>query len=384
MKVLLINTVCGIGSTGRICTDLYDELIEQGHKCCIAYGRGEAPSQYDTYKIGGDFNNYLHVIETRLFDNHGFSSRISTKKFISFIKDYNPDVINIHNIHGYFLNLEILCDYLSKTKAKIIWTLHDGWLFSGHSAHPKLDEQGVPIFDSKSKKERNEYPKSYISREKRNYNRKRDAILKIPYINFITPSLWLKEVAKETFLKRYEFTVINNGIDLSKFYPEYKNNDSEKKIILGVASFWNESKGLGIFNELAENLDINKYQIVLVGDIKNKINSTIKHVYKTESIDELRRLYSKATYFVNPTFKDNFPTVNIEALACGTPVISFKTGGSPEMLTKKTGIVLEQKDAASLCTLIMSNPSFQSNDCVQQAKKYEKKEKTKEYLKVFS
>lgn len=272
MKVLLINSVCGVGSTGRICTDLYEGLEKKGHKCCIAYGRGEALKQYHTYKIGHAFNNYNHVFETRFFDNHGFSSRNATKKLVKFIKDYDPDVINIHNVHGYFMNLEILCNYLSESKAKIIWTLHDGWLFSGHSAHPELDKEGVPVFQNHMWRGNTEYPKSYVSREKRNFYKKRDAILRIKSIQFITPSQWLEERAQKTYLRKYSIKVINNGIDLEKFFPDGGKEIPKKKIILGVASVWNESKGLHVFNELADRIDSTKYEILLVGSIKEKIN----------------------------------------------------------------------------------------------------------------
>ncbi|EME8260319.1 glycosyltransferase, partial [Enterococcus faecium] len=379
MRVLFINSVCGVGSTGRICTDLYDVFQENGHQCCIAYGRGDAPEQYNTYKIGGRINNYIHVLETRLFDNHGFSSRRATTNFIKFIENYNPDIINIHNIHGYFLNIEILCEYLSRTKAKIIWTLHDGWLFSGHAAHPKLDTNGEPIFKKGIQSQSREYPKSYVNREKRNYYKKKTALLKIPAIQFITPSNWLSETAKMTYLKKYSFEVINNGIDLNSFYPDAPSEISKKKIILGVSSFWNESKGLQIFNELVNLLDLDKYEIMLVGNIKEKVNKKIKIIDKTDSVDELRKIYSSATYFVNPTFNDTFPTVNIEALACGTPVITFKTGGSPEIITKETGIVVEEKTSQALRDMIVSEPKFDFQNCVDRAKKFDKKSKFAKY-----
>ncbi|EOI6515858.1 glycosyltransferase [Enterococcus faecium] len=384
MRVLFINSVCGVGSTGRICTDLYDLFQENGHQCCIAYGRGDASEKYNSYKIGGRINNYIHVLETRLLDNHGFSSRRATKNFIKFIENYNPDIINIHNIHGYFLNIEILCEYLSRIKAKIIWTLHDGWLFSGHAAHPKLDTNGEPIFKKGIQSQSREYPKSYVNREKRNYYKKKTAVLKIPTIQFITPSNWLSETAKMTYLKKYSFKVINNGIDLNSFYPDAPSKMPKKKIILGVSSFWNESKGLQIFNELANLLDLDQYEIMLVGNIKEKVNKKIKIIDRTDSVDELRKIYSSATYFVNPTFNDTFPTVNIEALACGTPVITFKTGGSPEMITKETGIIVEEKTAKTLRNIIVGEPTFDFQHCVGRAKKYDKKSKFKEYEQFLS
>ncbi|WP_308618404.1 glycosyltransferase [uncultured Enterococcus sp.] len=379
MKILFINSVCGVGSTGRICTDLYDEFSKNGYECCIAYGRGNASQEYKTYKIGNTLSTLEHVLETRLFDNHGFASRRATKKFINFLETYNPDIISLHNVHGYFLNLKILCEYLSTTKAKLFWTLHDGWLFSGHGAHPSLNEQGNPITIGTDRREKKLYPKSFVNNSKRNFLKKKELILKIDNIHFITPSIWLNEVASKTFLKRFSFKTINNGIDLNKFYVE-KENATNKEIILGVASFWSKEKGIDVFNDLAARIDNSQYEIVLVGNSPKKINKNIRKILKTNSQDELRNIYNKAKYFINPTFQDTFPTVNLESLACGTPVITFKTGGSPEMLDEETGIVLEQKNANAIYEILEKKPLFSKELCHKKGREYDKRKKNKEYL----
>lgn len=380
MRVLIVNSVCGVGSTGRICTDLYDELISDGHECCIAYGRGSAPDQYNTYKIGNKIDNYWHVLETRLFDNHGFASRKATKRFIEFIEKYSPDIINLHNLHGYYLNLDILFTYLSQSKAKIIMTLHDGWIFSGHSAHPELNEGGIPVF---LKKDNHEYPKSYLNFAKRNYDKKKETIRKCSEIFFITPSKWLMEVASKTYLSNYSIKVINNGIDLNNFYIEKQEMENEKIQILGVASVWNDLKGLNIFEELSEILDPNKFQITLVGKNSRKKINNIRYVDRTESIDQLRKLYNSATFFVNPTFQDTFPTVNIESLACGTPVVTFNTGGSPEIINSNCGIITDKKNSHAIAKAIQRNTIFRKRDCIERAKVFDKRDKYKEYVGYF-
>lgn len=382
MRVLIINSVCGVGSTGRICTDLYDELVSNGHECCIAYGRGEAPEKYNTYKIGNKIDNYWHVLETRILDNHGFASRIATKKLIDFIEHYNPELINLHNLHGYYLNLEIFFAYLSKNRAKIVWTLHDGWIFSGHSAHPMLNDKGIPTFDGRDK---HDYPKSYTNFSKRNFFRKKELVSKCHEIFFVTPSNWLMEVASKTYLSDYSFKVINNGIDLTKFYVEKedKKNKNEKIKILGVASVWNDLKGLSIFEELSKNLNSKEFEITLVGKNQKKKINNINYINRTTSVDQLRKLYNSANFFVNPTFQDTFPTVNIESLACGTPVITFNTGGSPEIINQKCGVITDEKNSSSIARAIMSSFELKSCDCIEQSKNYNKKEKYQEYVNYF-
>ena len=137
MKVLMINSVCGIRSTGRICTDIAEELEKQGHDVKIAYGRETVPEKYQKYavRIGTDLDVKLHGIKTRLFDRHGFGSKRATKKFIKWVEEYDPDVIHLHNLHGYYINIKILFDYLKKANKKVVWTLHDCWAFTGHCTH---------------------------------------------------------------------------------------------------------------------------------------------------------------------------------------------------------------------------------------------------------
>ena len=137
MKILMINSVCGVGSTGRICTDLALELENQGHKVKIAYGRGSSPKQFDRFavKIGSDADVKLHGLKARLFDASGFGSKRATERFISWVKEYDPDVIHLHNIHGYYINVKTLFDYLKTAEKRVLWTLHDCWAFTGHSAY---------------------------------------------------------------------------------------------------------------------------------------------------------------------------------------------------------------------------------------------------------
>ena len=393
MRVLQINSVCGFGSTGRIVTDLYDVLESEGHECCIAYGRGEAPKEYNTIKIGSKFDFYSHVLKTRLFDSHGFGSTRATKYFIKQIEEYNPDIIHIHNIHGYYLNVEIFFDYLSTLEIPIIWLLHDQWAFSGHSAYFELDLNGEVPQKNLLKSQMKDYPKSWIvDNSKINFIRKKELFTKCGNMTIVTPSIWLLELVKKSYLSKYDGIVINNGIDLKVFKPfesnfREDNNFLNKKIILGVASVWEERKGLKFFNRLAEELP-DEYQIVLVGidnKTKKNLNKKIFSINRTSNLKELAEIYSCSDMFINPTLEDNFPTTNLEALACGTPVITFNTGGSAESLDEYCGIFVEKGNLDKLIQGItnLSVSNVKEIDCLKRAEMFNKNHKYKEYIDLY-
>lgn len=336
-KILFINSVCN-GSTGTICKTLYKAAVEAGHECCIAYGRGEAPKGFKTIKIGNKLDIYLHVLKARLFDASGFGSKHATKEFIKKIDEFKPDIIHLHNIHGYYVNIEILFKYLkAHPEIKKIWTLHDCWAFTGHCPHFEYEKCEQWKNECKKCVRRNEYPKSLVDRCNRNYWLKKSTFTNVDNLMLVSPSNWLMNLIKDSFFKEYPIEVINNGVDTSIFKHTESNikeryGIKNKKVILGVASVWDKKKGLDTFIELSKQLD-NEYQIVLIGLNKKQIKklpSNIIGIIRTEKVEELVKWYSAAEVFFNPTLEDNYPTVNLEAIACGTPVVTFNTGGSPE------------------------------------------------------
>lgn len=336
-RILFINSVCN-GSTGTICKNLYKAAVEEGHECCIAYGRGEAPEGFKTIKIGNKLDIYLHVLKARLFDASGFGSKHATKEFIKKIDEFKPDIIHLHNIHGYYVNIEILFKYLKEhPEIKKIWTLHDCWAFTGHCPHFEYEKCEQWKNECKKCIRRNEYPKSLIDRCNRNYWLKKSTFTNVDNLMLVSPSNWLMNLIKDSFFKEYPIEVINNGVDTSIFKHTESNikeryGIKNKKVILGVASVWDKKKGLDTFIELSKQLD-NEYQIVLIGLNKKQIKklpSNIIGIIRTEKVEELVKWYSAAEVFFNPTLEDNYPTVNLEAIACGTPVITFNTGGSSE------------------------------------------------------
>ena len=393
MRVLQINSVCGIGSTGRIATDIHDILIGQGHESYIAYGRDLSRNCDTSIRIGNKIDNYLHVALTRVFDKTGFGSKKATLEFIKKIKVLDPDIIHLHNIHGYYINIELLFDYLKKANIPIVWTLHDCWSFTGHCAHfdfIKCSKWVTGCFDCPQK---SSYPTSILADNSiKNYQIKKNIFTGVKNLTIVSPSKWLAELVKQSFLKEYPIEVINNGIDLNIFKPTLsKFRDNNKFMILGVANIWNTKKGLEYFIELSKMIS-DEETIVLVGvseKQKTKLPPNIIGITRTNNTHELAEIYSASDVFVNPTLEEVMGLTNIEALACGTPVITFKTGGSVECVDSQTGVVVEKGNLVKLRTEIINikngNKKYQKNNLVQWAKsKYDKQERCADYINHYT
>lgn len=362
-KVLLINSVCGIGSTGRICTDIADELTKRGHEVKIAYGRGNVPDNSKEYaiRIGSPLSPHFHAILSRVTDSSGFHSTWETKKFIKWIKQYDPDIIHIHNIHGYYINIEVLFDYLRVSNKKIIWTLHDCWPFTGHSALCDAIDCEKWKSGCGACPQIRSYPKSFIDRSQHNWKKKKECLSDVPNMTIVVPSKWLERNVAASFLSQYRTLVINNGIDLDYFRRSdggsfrKKNNLEDKTVVLGVASKWTKAKGYYDYFKLSEMLD-ERYVVVLVGEQKDKNerkSSRLLMIGKTNSHQDLIDIYSASDIFVNLTYCDTYPTVNLEASACGLPVITYNTGGSPEA-AGEGAVIVEKGDLHSVYQCIVS------------------------------
>jgi len=390
MKVLFINEVCGITSTGRICTDIASLLEEQGHQCKIAYGRGIVPDKYKKYavKIGSQADVYLHALGSRIFDNTGFYSISATKNFIKWAEQYNPDVIHLHNLHGYYINIKLLFEHLKRCGKPIVWTLHDCWSFTGHCSY--YDFEGCEkwkkgCYSCQLKKE---YPASiFTDRSKKNYTQKKELFTGIENLRIVTPSQWLKNQVEQSFLKEYPVSVVNNGIDLEIFKPRKsdfaeKNGIKDKIILLGVANIWAARKGLKDFIKLSEKLD-DKYKLVLVGDLRgNKCPENILHIAHTNNPQELAEIYSEADVFLNLTYEDNYPTTNLESIACGTPVITYQTGGSPEAVSSNCGWVVPKGNLEALIS-ILENTVSNGKLLVTETGDFNKTARFNEYIKLY-
>lgn len=378
--LLQINVTANWGSTGKIAEQIGQCAIAHGWDSYIAYGRWYNPSQSHLIKIGDKLNMYQHYAEQRIFDNEGLCSRRATKEFIKRIDEIKPNVIQLHNIHDHYLNYRLLFEYLNKTDIKVVWTFHDCWAFTGHCFHfitKGCERWKSGCFDCPLQ---HEYPKTLFDRSRKNYTMKKNLFGANNNLTIIACSEWIANFVRQSFLKDKPIYVINNGVDLNVF-KDSESLDTNKKSfhVLAVSNVWNKDKGFDDILKLREIFS-NEYEITIVGVTKQQLNSLpqgIVGIERTQNVHELVALYSKADVFINPTYADNFPTVNLEALACGTPVITYRTGGSPEALDEKTGVVVEQGDINGLAVAIQKmkeNPLF-SADCRKRAEDYFEKDK---------
>lgn len=401
-RVLLVNTVAGTGSVGRLVTGLYDTLTYNGYECLIAYGRGEAPGNRNSYRIGNDFSVYVHGGLSRINDKHGFYSKRETKEFIDVIEDFDPDIIHLHNVHGYYLNIEVLFEYLKKSKRRVIWTLHDCWTFTGHCSH--FEYIGCMKWQTGCFKceQLNEYPKSIAADNSSfNYAKKKELFTGLENMTLVTPSEWLKERVSQSFMREYHTVVVPTGIDLEQFSPFYEDisdqnmvfqlknslNIRDKIVLLGVANPWRERKGLLQFENLAKSIS-DRYVIVLLGlndEQLNNLPESIIGLARTDSTEELAAMYSMADVYVNLTLEDTFPTTNIEALACGTPVVTFKAGGSAESIDETCGIAVERNSIQGVIAALDRIQSqkgicFTPEMCLKRARLYDRNYRFLEYI----
>lgn len=391
MKVVQINSVCGQGSTGKICVGISQILTKNKIENYILYTDGSSE-----YPLGIRYSRHgyikLQALKSRFFGNYGYNSTHATKKLIQQLKRIQPDIIHIHNIHGHDCNLRMLFSYLRKKQIRLYWTFHDCWPFTGYCAYftmAKCEQWKTGCMNCPQYKEY-----SWITdRSQMIWNQKKRDLSGLN-LTIITPSRWLSDLVKQSYLGQYPVKVIHNGIDLSIFKPtnsmfRQQHNCENKSVVLGVAYEWEKRKGLDVFIDLVQRLDAN-YQIVLVGtddETDKLLPSSIISIHRTHSQEELVGLYSTADLLVNPTREDNFPTVNLEALACGTPVITFATGGSPEMLDKTCGAVVPCDDVDSLADrirCICSKSSLDRKACRQRAAEFNQDIKFNEYIDLYT
>ena len=397
VKVLQVNTVVNSGSTGRIAEDIGHILLEEGHESYIAFGRGDRPSKSELIRIGRQQDLISHGLKSLLLDRHGFGSAKATRDFVRKLEKIDPDVIALYNLHGYYLNLKELFGYLAESKKPIVWTLFDCWSFTGHCTYFDDIQCGKWKTACHQCPKTRKYPKSIgLDNSRRNFLEKKDLYARSPNLSLVVHSKWLKGLVSQSFLRELPIHCVPTGADTEIFKPTAEEKKLEiggaesRHIVLGVASTWDLRKGLQDFVELSKRLPPD-YQIVLVGLNQRQISAlpaNIVGIQRTENLQELVALYSQASVFVNPTYQDNFPTTNIEALACGTPVVTYNTGGSPEAVDEKTGKVVEKGNLEQLVTAIMevctSDRLALREKCRQKALlDFDKTKQYKKYLAIF-
>ncbi|MBR6593623.1 MAG: glycosyltransferase [Clostridia bacterium] len=395
MKILQVNTVYGYGSTGMIAKELHDTCVGEGIKClsahrCVSKGQ-EALA--DSIAISSPVDMRIHGALSRFTMHKGLFSFFKTRAFIKKAKKYRPDIIHLHNLHGSYINLPLLFKYIKSENIPVVWTLHDCWAFTGICAHfsaAGCDRWTYGCGDCPQRKKLSSCPFDLSARM---YSLKKKWFTGVQRLTVVTPSRWLSELVRGSFLKEYSVECIYNGVDLDVFRPSRSDfreryGLADKKIVLGVAFGWSYEKGLDVFTELACRLP-KDYAIVLVGtddSVDRSLPPRIISIHRTDNTAELASVYTAADVFVNPTREEVLGLVNIEALACGTPVVTFKAGGSPECIDGSCGVAVDiddvdgiEKEILRICT----DAPYSVDDCVKRARIFDKKKMLMEYIDLY-
>ena len=402
-RLLQINPVVRVStSTGRIMQEIGELAMRNGWESYVAYSKGRdgiRTCASHTIPVGNKWDTWMHGLETRLFDRHGLASVSATYDFIKQLKEISPDIVHIHNIHGYFLNYPVLFEYLSKSGIPVVWTVHDCWLYTGHCYYYSYIQCNKWESGCGDCSQKRKFPASWwLDRSARNYQDKQEAFTSMPYgkLTIVPVSDWIRGEMSRSFLKGYPFRVIHNGID-TEVFTVYGAEEVKRKygwqgkhVLLGVASIWSEEKGLPDFIKLAQQLRDDE-MIVLVGvteEQKSQLPQNVYGIRRTENIRELAQLYSAADVFVNPTWQDNYPTVNMEAIACGTPVVTYRTGGSVEAVTEDTGFIVEQGDVKGLLDAVRVIEQYGKHYYADRCRKYalanfRKEDRYADYLNLY-
>lgn len=393
-KLLQINSVVNTGSTGRIAEQLGQLAMAQGWESYIAYGREARESKSHLIRIGNRYGVYLHAIASKFLDNHGLMSKWATRRFLKQLDRIKPDVVHLHNIHGYYINYPMLFHYLREKSIPTVITMHDFWLMTGHCAYinrtcdrwkkgcgncPRLDQ----------------YPASKKDCSARNWLVKANLFAEMPNVTLVPVSYWLGRYVDESLLKQVKQQVIYNGIETEVFKPYEKQEasvegvDWNKFTIMAIATRWTEANGYRDVLRLGQILP-EGCQIVMVGLDDGQLKSLPNNIVgfkKTESFTQLQELYSKSDVIFNPNSEVTFGLVTVEAMACGTPVIVLHNTAGEELVTEQTGFVVQNvEEVVRLIPSIQAmNQEQTARVCRQRVKEYFKAEKQyQKYFKLYN
>lgn len=353
MKVLMINSVSGYGSTGSICVDIATELESYGHECFIAYGQ-VTKGYKNGFKIGTVTENHLHNIGSRIFGTQGYFTHSGTKKLVAFIKEYNPDIIHLHNLHGNYLNLKILFDYLTEVQKPIVWTLHDCWAFTGKCAH----YTDVQCFKWQTHcnncPQVQKYPPSLLlDRSSDMFDDKKEWFTSIKNMTIIPVSNWLAREVSKSFLNKFPIIPIYNWVNHEVFKPLYPTDfyskykvSPEKFTVLVVSAGWHKTDVKYQDALLLASLLPTEIQLIMIGKVDEPqlLPHNIKHIDYLSGNSELAKAYSFADVYVHLSTEDTFGKVIAEALSCGTPAIVYDATACPEIIDTNCGYVVEKRN----------------------------------------
>lgn len=389
MKIVQLNATCGSGSTGKICMSVSKLLTERGIENYILYTEGH--SDYAAgIKYAEKSYKKFQALKSRIFGNYGFNSRKATKTLIGHLEEIQPDIVHIHNIHGHDCDLEMLFTYFKRKGTRLYWTFHDCWAFTAYCPHFTMAKCEKWKTGCGSCPQARQYS-WFFDRSAAMYERKKELFAGLN-LEIVTPSRWLAGLVEQSFLKDYPVRVINNGIDLDIFTPRpsdfrSKYQCEDKTILLGVAFGWNERKGLDVFIQLAKGLD-ERFQIVLVGtDEKTDklLPDNIISIHRTQNQIELAEIYSAADLFVSPSREENYPTVLMEAIACGTPAITFDAGGCREIVDAGFGSIVNRNEIDILTRTILDKTQEKRENAqrIGRGHNFDQVERYAEYIRLY-
>lgn len=394
-KRVAIITGVPYGSTGKIAKSIAEVAKSKGMETLNYFGwtKGYKKGDREDTMVGSFLGKMLHMVRAKITGKNGCYSKRDTKKLLKQLDKFKPDVINLHILHCWFINLPMLFNYIKKNNLRVVWEFHDCWAFTGQCPYfdiVKCDKWKSGCYDCPQYRM---YPDAFVDKTEKMYKLKNEWFTGVGDMTIVTPSKWLGDLVKKSFLKEYDVEVVNNGIDLEIFKPteshfRQKYGLENKKTVLGVAFDWGKRKGLDVFKELAGRLP-SDYQIVLVGtndEVDKELPTNIISIHRTTNQTELAQIYTASDVFVNPTREENFPTVNMEALACGTPVVTFKTGGSPEIIDDSCGIAVDVNDTEAICKAIIDiceNKRFSKEACFNRASGFDMNDKFKLHCELF-
>ncbi|MBQ7225179.1 MAG: glycosyltransferase [Clostridia bacterium] len=392
MRVVEINATHR-GSTGKVMLGTAEVLRQNGNEVYTFSAEKDGPVPKGHQFFSTRQENLIHRIISVFTGISGKGTKGGTRRLLKRLDEIKPDVIHLHNLHGWYINVPMLFDYIKKNNIRTVWTLHDCWGFTAQCSHFTVEKCEKWKTGCYSCPRYRLYPYTFVDRTKKMWKLKKEWLTGVKDLTIVTPSQWLADLVKQSFLKEYPVKVINNGIDLSVFKPlgsdfREKYNLQNKKIVLGVASGWGYRKGLDVFVELSKCLP-QDYQIVLVGTdekVDKQLPDSIISIHRTQNQRELAEIYSMADVFVNPTREENYPTVNMEALACGTPVVTFKTGGSPEIIDSTCGSAVDVDDIDALQQEIRRacvDCLYLREACIERAKGFDMYKRYEEYVNLY-
>lgn len=392
MKVLQINSVYPTKSTGRIAAQIAEIQLSHGISPFIACSQSFSYGD-NIFEMKSGLYKKVNILKTRIFGKHGFYNKSATKDMLKWVDEVKPDIIHLHNIHGHYLNIKLLFEYLKEKNIPVVWTLHDCWAFTGHCSH--FDFVGCEKWKTGCHhcSLKKDYPVTwFFDRSKEAYRDKKRLFTALDKMVITTPSKWLKELCKESFLAEFPVEVVNNGIDLSLFKPtesDFKSrlNIDGKFVILGIVDSLKGTKGGQYFVELSKKLKEDEVILLLTpSTVEGDVPENIKIYSENVSTKELSSLYTMADVFVNPSLQESFSMVNLESLACGTPVVTFNSGGTTECHSDKTGVMVKRGDLNSLYEGIkkVRSGAFSSEECIKRAVEFDYKVKFEKFIHIYN